>query len=162
MDEPVAELKKQHKFHDYFYWNLVAAVPIITACIAMFKASIMLLSIYITVCIFLIIIVYRFFCSHCPHYINSQKLVKCMFFWGIPRYFKPRPGPLNLFEKGVSLIAPVILIIFPLFWMRLYLDLLVIYILSIAVFIITIRRNECIRCIHFECPVNCVHEDSKT
>ncbi len=161
MVEPLAGLKKQHKFRDYLYWNLVAAVPIITACIAMFKASIMLLSLYIAACIFLIIIVYRFFCSHCPHYINSEKVVKCMFFWGVPRYFKARPGPLNLFEKGISLIAALILIFFPIYWMRLFPGLLVIYLFSLAAFGMTIRRNECKRCIYFECPANFVAEDVK-
>jgi hypothetical protein len=84
-----------------------------------------------------------------------------MFFWGIAKYFKARPSPLNLFEKGISLIAPLILIFFPIYWMRLYPDLLVIYLLSLAVFGMTIRRNECKRCIYFECPANSVTEGAK-
>jgi len=161
MSEPEVKLKKQHKFHDYLYWNLVASVPIITACMAMFKVSIVLFGFYIALLVFMMIIIYRFFCTHCPHYINSEKTVKCVFYWGIAKYFKARPGPLNLFEKGMSLIAPLILIFFPIYWMRLYPDLLVIYLLSLAVFGITIRRNECVRCIYSDCPANCVNEDIK-
>ncbi|OQY03839.1 MAG: hypothetical protein B6I22_10720 [Desulfobacteraceae bacterium 4572_123] len=161
MNEPEIQLKKQHKFHDYLYWNLVASVPIITACITMFKVSIALFGSYIALLVFMIIIIYRFFCSHCPHYINSEKVVKCMFIWGIPKYFKARPGPLNLFEKGISLIAPIVLIFFPIYWIRLYPDLLVIYLLSLAVFGMTIRRNECVRCIYFDCPANRVNIDIK-
>jgi hypothetical protein len=162
MNEPEIQLKKQHRFHDYLYWNLIASVPIITACMAMFKASIALLGFYIALSVFMIIIIYRFFCTHCPHYINSEKKVKCMFFWGIAKYFKARPGPLNLFEKGISLIAPLILIIFPIYWMRLYPGLLVIYLLSLAVFGMTIRRNECVRCIYSDCPANFVNKDIKS
>jgi hypothetical protein len=161
MNDPEIQLKKQHKFHDYLYWNLVALVPIITACMAMFKVSIALLGFYIALLASMIIIIYRFFCTHCPHYINSEKVVKCMFIWGIAKYFKARPGPLNLFEKGISVIASLILIFFPIYWMRLYPDLLVIYLLSLAVFGMTIRRNECKRCIYFECPVNSVTEGTK-
>jgi hypothetical protein len=29
------------------------------------------------------------------------------------------------------------------------------------VLVATIRRNECSRCIYFDCPVNCVPEDTK-
>ena len=160
MNEPEIQLKKQHKFHDYLYWNIVASVPIITACMAMFKVSIVLLGFYIALFVFMMIIIYRFFCSHCPHYINSEKVVRCMFLWGIGKFFKARPSPLNLFEKTISIIAPLIIILFPVYWMRFYPGLLVIYLLSLAVFGMTIRRNECVRCIYSDCPANSVTEVS--
>jgi hypothetical protein len=40
--------------------------------------------------------------------------------------------------------------------------LLVIYAVSFAVLLATIRRYECGRCIHFDCPVNRVEEDVRT
>jgi hypothetical protein len=61
----------------------------------------------------------------------------------------------------VSLIAALIIILLPLYWLRLQVDLLVIYLLSFAIFLITIRRNECSRCIYFNCPANNVPEDIK-
>jgi len=164
MNEPKTQLKTQHKFFDYLYWNLVVSVPIITACIAILKNSIVLLILYIIVCICLMIVVYRFFCAHCPHYTQSANTTKtkCMFFWGMPKVFKPRPGPLNFFEKAVSLIAALIMILLPLYWLILQPGLLVVYFLSLAVFGATIRRNECGRCIYFHCPANCVPEDVKS
>jgi len=156
MNGPEIQLKKQHTFEDYLYWNLVASVPILMASMVMFKVSVVLLGFYIILLVFMMIIIYRFFCSHCPHYINSVKVVKCMFFWGIGKFFKARPGPLNLFEKTISIIAPLIIILFPIYWMRLYPGLLVIYLLSLAVFGMTIRRNECVRCIYSDCPANLV------
>ena len=161
MNGPEIQLKKQHTFQDYLYWNLFALVPILMASMVMVKVSIVLLGFYIVLLIFMMIIIYRSFCSHCPHYINSEKVVKCMFFWGIGKYFKARPGPLNLFEKTISVIAPLIIIFFPIYWMRLYPDLLVVYVLSLTVFGMTIRRNECKRCIYFECPANLTTKDNK-
>jgi len=161
MNGPEIQLKKQHTFQDYLYWNLVASVPILLASMVMFKVSIVLLGFYIALFVFMMIIIYRFFCSHCPHYINSKKVVKCMFIWGIAKYFKARPGPLNIFEKGISFIAALTIIFFPIYWMRIYPDLLVVYVLSLAVFGITIRRNECKRCIYFECPANSATKNTK-
>ena len=159
MNEPEARLKMYHSFFDYLYWNLVAAVPVVTACVSIFKISIVWFVIYILVCIALILIVYRFYCTHCPHYIQGVGTTRCMFFWGMPKFFESRPGPLNLFEKAVSLIAPVVLVLFPLYWLIQQMDLLVIYVLSLAVLGLTIRRYECGRCIYFDCPANCAPEE---
>lgn len=162
MKENKPQLKTHHTFFDFLYWNLVVAVPLITACIAILKNSFVWFIFYIIVCIFLVILIYRFYCTHCPHYIQGADTTKCMFFWKIPKYFKPRPGPLNIFDKAVSLIAPAILILFPLYWLYMQLDLLLIYLLSLAVLGATIRRYECGRCIYFHCPVNCVPEGIKS
>jgi len=159
MNGPEKQLKKRHEFLDYLYWNLVLSVPIITACMAILRDSVLWFIFYAIACIALIISIYRFFCTHCPYYIRGHRTTKCMFFWGIPKFFKSRPEPLNLFEKAVSIIAPVIIILLPLYWLIFELDLLVIYLLSLAVLFSTIRRNECGRCIYFHCPVNCVPED---
>jgi len=153
------QLKRQHKFIDHLYWNLVLAVPILTACMAILRNSIFWFVLYAIAFIVLVIVIYRFFCTHCPHYIQGAKSTKCMFFWGIPKFFKSRPEPLNLFDKAISIIAPIIMILLPLYWLIFQLDLLVIYLLSLAVLCATIRRNECGRCIYFHCPVNCVPED---
>jgi hypothetical protein len=58
-------------------------------------------------------------------------------------------------------MAPFVMIVLPLYWLIFQLDLLVIYLLSLGVLFSTIRRNECGRCIHFHCPVNCVPEDQR-
>ena len=162
MNKHKTKLKTKHKFSDYLYWNLLVSVPIITACVAIFRFSVALLILYIIVCICLMIVVYRFFCTHCPHYTQSANKTKCMFFWGIPKYFSSRPGPLNFFEKAISLIAAIIIILLPLYWLILQPGLLAIYFLSLAVFGTTIKRNECRRCIYFNCPSNCVPEDVKS
>jgi len=161
MNESKTQLKAQHKFLDYLYWNLFAALPFITACIGIYKNSIIWLIFYIIIFLCLIILIYRFYCTHCPHYIQGAKTTKCMFFWGIPKFFKSNTKPPNFFEKAVSLIAALIILLLPLYWLRFHTELFVIYLLSLAVFGITIRRNECRRCIYFNCPANNVPEDIK-
>lgn len=161
MKNPATQLKRRHEFLDYLYWNLLLSVPVITACIAILRNSILWFIFYAIACSALITSIYRFFCTHCPHYIRGHRTTKCMFLWGIPKFFKSRPEPLNLFEKTVSIMAPFVMIVLPLYWLIFQLDLLVIYLLSLGVLFSTIRRNECGRCIHFNCPVNCVPEDQR-
>lgn len=159
MIESKTQLKSLHSIFDYLYWNLFVAVPIFTACVAIIEHSIMWLIVYIIACISLVALIFRFFCTHCPHYIKGGKTVNCMFFRAVPKFFESRPGPLSLFDKAVTIMAPIIIILLPFYWLRLHTGLLVIYFLSVAALILTIIRNECGRCIHFHCPANCVPED---
>lgn len=161
MKETEFRLKTRHKFLDFLYWNLVLSVPFITACIAVLRHSALWLTLYIIACILLVLVLYRFFCIHCPHYIQSGKTVTCMFYWGMPKLFKAAPGPLSILEKIVSLLTLFILILLPLYWLLQAPGLLVIYFLSVGVVATTIRRYECSRCVYTQCPSNCVPEELK-
>lgn len=159
MKETESRLKTHHKFIDFLYWNLVVSVPFITACIAILRHSALWLTLYIVACILLVLVLCRFFCTHCPHYLQNGKTVSCMFYWKIPKFFKETPGPLSLLEKVVSLFTLFIIILLPLYWLLLEPGLMVIYFLSAAVVATTIRRYECRRCIYTQCPSNCVPEE---
>jgi len=162
MKESKSQLKTNHRVTDCLYWNIFAAIPFITASIAIADYSIIWVLVYIFVFMFHFLVVgYRFFCSHCPHYIRSTRTTKCMFIWGIPKYFKSREGPLSLFEKIMVLTGLIVIVLFPMYWLLLQPHLLIIYSLSWAVLGLTIKRYECIRCIHFHCPVNSVPEELK-
>ncbi len=154
-------LKEHHQFQDFLYWNAVAAVPIVTACIAIFRISIVFLFVYILICVAAVFMVYKFYCTHCPHYMYGGNSTKCMFFWGVPKIFPSRPGPLNFLDKSVLIAAPAIFILFPIYWLIKAPGLLVIFILSLAILFATVRRYECRRCVYFECPSNCVPEEVK-
>ena len=86
MDGIETGLKKQHKFVDFLYWNMVVALPIIAACIGIFKESPVWMFIYLIICILLVAVIYRFYCTHCPHYlmmrrnnnISAQFFLKCL------------------------------------------------------------------------------------
>lgn len=161
MKKHETRLKDHHQFRDFLYWNIVAAVPIVSASLAIIRNSISWFIIYLVVCIAVVLVVYKFYCSHCPHYIYGGNSTKCMFFWGVPKIFAPRPGPLSFFEKAVSMAAPCVVILFPLYWLIREPGLLVIFILSTVVLATTARRYECRRCVYFECPSNCVPEEMR-
>lgn len=154
-------LKTRHTFLDFLYWNLMVFVPLVTACIAIAENSLTLLMVYIIACIALVMVLYRFYCTHCPHYHRNGKTLKCMFFWWMPKFFKAEPGPLSLMEKFVSIITLLIIICLPIYWLLLQPGLLIIYLSSAVLLATTLRRYECRRCIYFQCTSNCVPEELK-
>lgn len=156
MEKISQPLKKEHTFGDYLYWNLLISVPVLTACIGIARQSILGLLFYLFICLVCLGLVYRFFCTHCPHYEQGEKGIKCMFYWKIPRLFPARPGPLSGSEKTITAAAVVVFAGVPLFWLLTAPGLLLIYLLSLAAFGLTIRRNECGRCVYTDCPSNCV------
>jgi len=161
MNVPENPLKAKHQFLDFLYWNLVVSVPFITACVAIAETSMIGLILYIIACISLVMVILRFYCIHCPHYHQSGKTLKCMFFWWMPKFFKAESRPLSLLEKGVALITCLIIIILPVYWLLQQPGLLTIYILSFGVLGATLRRYECKRCVYFQCPSNTVPNELK-
>jgi hypothetical protein len=161
MKRSEAPLKTRHTFLDFLYWNLLVSVPFITACMAIVEKSTVWLILYIIACISLVVVLLRFYCIHCPHYYKNEKTLKCMFFWWMPKFFKAASAPLNHTEKVVSLMACLIIIMLPIYWLLLQPGFLVPYFLSIGVLGATLRRYECKRCVYFQCPSNCVPEELK-
>lgn len=155
MSQHETELKTRHAFKDFLYWTAHLLVPVLTACVAILKCnSITGLVLYIMVGIAGAAVVYRFFCTHCPHYAREGKLLKCMFFWGFPKFFKPDPGRMSILHKLASFAAAGVVVFFPLYWLSRQPGLFVIYFLSLLVLFATIRRNECPRCVYKDCPLN--------
>jgi hypothetical protein len=153
-------LRTGHRFLDCLYWNLFMAIPFITACVAISKNSTVWMIVYIVTSVLVLwVVVFKFFCTHCPHYVQSEGNVKCMFIHWVPKYFEPKPGPYDFAEKAIVAVALLIWVVFPFFWLYLHIGLLLIYVVSLSVFVATIRRYECARCIHFDCPTNIVPED---
>jgi len=162
MDLHKPPLRERYTFIDFLYYITLLTVPIFTAFYAISNNSIGGLIFYIILCIAATAVIYRFYCSHCPHYTREGRTTRCIFFWGLPKFFKPRSGPLSLLDKTVAFITPAILIIFPLYWLFQQIGLLIIFILSLIAFLSTVRRNECPRCIYVDCPVNKVPEELKS
>jgi len=162
MDQPKPPLRQRYTFIDFLYYTTLLVVPFFTAFYAISIQSIGWLVFYLVLCLAAIAVIYRFYCSHCPHYTREGRTTQCMFFWGIPKFFKPRPGPLGFLDKALTFIAPALLIVFPLYWLFQKPGLLIIFILSLIAFLATVRRNECRKCIYFECPVNKAPEELKS
>jgi hypothetical protein len=155
-------LRENYSFTDFLYYITLLAVPIFTAFYAISIQSNGWLIFYMVLCIAAGVIIIRFYCTHCPHYTRDSRTIRCMFMWGMPRFFESRPGPLSLLDKAVALVVPTILVVFPLYWLLQQPGLIVIFILSLIVFLSTVRKNECRRCIYFDCPANKVPEDMKS
>jgi hypothetical protein len=162
MDKQPTSLRERYTFIDFLYYTTLLAVPLFTALYAAWKRSTGWMIFYIVLCAAAVAVIYRFYCTHCPHYTREGRTTRCMFFWGMPKFFRSRPGPLRLLDKTVAVVMPIILVIFPLYWLSRQLGLMIIFILSLIAFFSTVRRNECRRCIYVDCPVNKTPEDMKS
>lgn len=105
----------------------------------------------------------RVLCSHCPHYAEEGKSLKCWANYGSPKLWSFHPGPLALWEKIVFFVGLFLIwgIPLPAFVLTRQLFLLVIFLLTSVGFLITIRRSFCSRCMNFACPLNTVGEQSR-
>ncbi len=103
----------------------------------------------------------RVMCSHCPHYAEEGKSLKCWANYGAPKFWKYRPGPMTLFEKAIFLggIALVWGYPFVLLIADLQLFLLVVYSLTVAGFFMTLITFLCSHCMNFACPLNTVKSE---
>lgn len=155
-------LRERYTFIDFLYYITLLAVPAFTAFYAIANHSMVWMIFYLVLCLGAGIVILRFYCTHCPHYTRESRTIRCIFMWGLPKYFASRPGPLSLSDKAVALLVPIILVIFPLYWLLQQPGLMIIFILSLIVFLSTVRKNECRRCIYFDCPVNKAPEDLKS
>lgn len=151
-----SQLKKEHSFMDFLYCILTLAVPLITALIGIFINSVLWFVIYILICLVLMILLMKYICSHCPYYNKSGTKVKCRFYWFMPKFFSPKEEPLSNKMKFLPYLATAIIFLLPLIWLVQEPSLLIIYILSAAVFLLGVRRHECCYCLFFECPSNTV------
>ena len=152
-------LKKKHNLSDYLYWSSFGLIPLLVACFAIAHHSMKWVVVYIIVFAgHFLILEYRFFCTHCPHYCNDSPTTNCMFLWGVPKFFKRRSHPLRNIDIFMLVLGFSITIFFPLYWLLKSWQLCIIYFLSWIVLFITMKRYECPRCIYFHCPANSVEE----
>ncbi|MDY6953390.1 MAG: hypothetical protein SWE60_17915, partial [Thermodesulfobacteriota bacterium] len=126
-------LKVQHRFSDCLYWNLFFLIPLIMGSVAIARSSALGVLVYLLLSAgVFFVVVYKFFCTHCPHYIEGDNTTKCIFLWGLPKYFKPQPGPYSYLELTVTLSSVLLWVAFPLFWLYLHPGLLAAYLVSIV------------------------------
>lgn len=147
-------LKERHTFSDFLYWTLMLAVPLVAAAVAMFRTSLVWFAAYLIVGAGLLLVIMRVFCTHCPHYTTGDKALRCMLLWGVPKVFRERPEALTWWEKALTLAAGAVLLLLPVPGLLAQPALMVIYILSLGVFLLSVRRYECVRCPYLSCPSN--------
>ena len=98
----------------------------------------------------------RVMCSHCPHYAEEGKTLKCWANHGSPKLWKYRPGPMSTAETTVffgGLVAvwgyPLAFFVLGGLWL-----LLGLYLLLTAGFFMTLKMFLCTQCMNFACPLN--------
>ena len=162
MTHSAQQLRTRYTFGDFVFYTTLFAVPLVTALLAISKDSSGWLAVYLAVCLAMVALILKFFCTRCPHYTRGDKTLQCVFFWGLPKFFQRRPGALDFRDKAVAIMAPAVVALFPVYWLLEQPGLLVIYVLSAGVAVAALRRMECDRCIYTECPSNKVPDELKT
>ena len=111
------DLKTRYNFSDFLFYICLLSVPFVTSVFSILKNSVWWTIAFIGLAIGVTALILRFYCTRCPHYTREGKILKCIFFWGLPKFFNKRPGKLDLVDKVVTFSATVVLLIFPLYWL---------------------------------------------
>ena len=151
-------VREHYSFGDWMYYTAAGLVPLITGVVAIYPRSALGLIAYGLVVLAGLVAVLYFFCTHCPHYRKPGRFLKCIFFWGLPKFFGPKSAPLNRLEKLAAVGAMGVVFFFPMAWLAEEPGLMLVYLLSMVDFLVTVRRHECRRCAFTDCPANRVPE----
>ena len=105
----------------------------------------------------------RAMCSHCPHYAEDCKSLKCWANYGAPKIWKYHPGPMKPWEKIVFAGGGIALILYPVpfFIIGNFYLLLAIYVVLVIIGAVILHTQFCNRCINFACPLNRVDEETR-
>ena len=103
----------------------------------------------------------RVLCAHCPHYAEEGSSLRCRANYGSPKIWKYRPGPMTFWEKAGFFASFAIVLVYPLIFMisAFQLFLLIVYLLTSAVFLVTLKMYSCTQCMNFACPMNAVPDN---
>ncbi len=105
----------------------------------------------------------RVMCSHCPHYAEPGRTLKCWANYGAMKLWRPRAGPMSAVEKFLFLAGLITVFVYPLVFILLggQWFLLIVYVVVLAVYYMTVRMFFCTQCMNFACPLNLVAEGTR-
>lgn len=157
-------LLETHEFRRYVYYKLLTLIPVSTAVIAIARHSDAFYwpFVYIGLCLAHAGVMFTIKCPHCPHYHGDGRTLRCFMIWGAPKIVRPKSGPEHRLVGVYAPIGMLVLTAFPIYWLRFEWELLLVYVLSVAVVVTSIGINECSRCINFACGHNQVPEELRT
>lgn len=147
---------------DLLYFLFISLPSFIIGAVGIYYMDVWLLIPWIIIIIaFFMFIEIRVMCSHCPHYAESPKTLKCRANYGSPKLWKYRPGPMTNIEKTFFFAGFAIVWGYPLPIMILteQMLLLLLYLLVTIGFFIILTVFMCSQCVNFACPLN--HVDKK-
>jgi hypothetical protein len=122
-----------------------------------------LISWVLFIAIFFLFLGIRVLCTHCPHYNESSGIIRCWVNYGVPKLWKYRPSPMNIYEKAILICGFCIIWGYPVIFISLTNKWILLggYILSVISFFFLFNRFACRRCINFSCPLNRVSLEVK-
>lgn len=146
---------------DYLYFKLLTVLPFFTAVYAIWQHanSLWWLVGYLLVIAWHTNLTYKLFCPHCVYYKQSSRTTKCIMIWGVPKFYKDKKGPASKAVSTLIIVDILLVSVFPLYWVLWSWHLLVIYLLSLLILLISLIKNECSRCICFDCAKNSVPKE---
>jgi hypothetical protein len=140
---------------DFFYWIAFVMLPLFIGSVAIIRHSFWWFLFYLVIIAGGVLgLWYQFICTGCPYYKRSTDTCKCMFIWGMPRFYSAKNRPYKLYELILGYAGIGVVFLYPLMWLVFQPLLLFLYLISVSLFIITIVRYECARCAHTDCPLN--------
>lgn len=145
----------------FVFYKLLVLVPVTAAVVAIGRYSSALYwpFVYVGLCLLHAGIMFSIKCPHCAYYKMSGEKLRCFMWWGVPKIYRPRAGPERPYVSVYAPIGMLVLTLFPVYWLAFQWELLVIYLVSIAVIVLSIGQTECPRCLNFDCPHNSVPEE---
>jgi hypothetical protein len=98
----------------------------------------------------------RILCSHCPFYAEKGFVLHCPANYGLPKLWKYHPEPMNRLEKAALLVCFAILFGYPLPFLILGRQYILLAITSnaMALWLFVMQRHVCSKCVNFSCPLN--------
>lgn len=100
-------------------------------------------------------------CSHCPHYGEESKIIRCYGNYGLYKLWKYDPSPMSKSHQIQFILGIAILVLYPIPFLIVsnhYL-LLILTITGIGIWVGVQSSRMCKRCINFSCPMNRVSND---
>jgi len=149
---------------DLMYFLFIAVPPFVIGGVGIYIThSWMLVPWLVMIIGFFGFIEIRVMCSHCPHYAEPDRSLRCWANYGSPKLWKYRPGPMTLMEKVVFWGGFISIWGYPLLFLLLGLQwfLLIVYVLFCAGFFIALRMFFCSQCMNFACPLNTVKYETR-
>lgn len=105
----------------------------------------------------------RVMCSHCPHYAEPGRSLRCWANYGAPKLWAYRPGPMSRAETSWFAAGMLAVLGYPLAFLLLGGQwlLLLLYALTTVAAATTLKMSFCTQCMNFACPLNGVGEDAR-
>jgi len=98
----------------------------------------------------------RILCSHCPFYAEGGFILHCLANYGLPKFWRYHPEPMSLFEKVSLVIGIAILFGYPLPFLILGSQFVLLALTCYAgvLWFFVMQKGVCSRCVNFSCPLN--------